>query len=63
MSGILINIFNFLILFIASSNVSHTSLQLKLLCLAILTYTTVYILLRKYKKKLNLPEKQFHHCL
>ena len=50
MSGILINIFNFLILFIASSNVSHTSLQLKLLCLAILTYTTTYILLRKFKK-------------
>ncbi len=50
MSGIVINIFNFIILYIGSTNVSYTILQLKLLCIAVFTYTTTYILLRRFKK-------------
>jgi UDP-N-acetylmuramyl pentapeptide phosphotransferase/UDP-N-acetylglucosamine-1-phosphate transferase len=50
LSGVTINVFNFLILYVGSTNVGHTILQLKLLGLAVFTYTTTYILLKRFKK-------------
>ena len=45
-SSIIINIFNFLILFVASQNISHTKIQLVLLLFCLLSYLGLYKFLK-----------------
>ena len=50
LSGVIINLFNFIIFMVATQNYTNTKLQLTILLISLTTYSSIYIILKNYLK-------------